>query len=201
LEQIDVLNQDYGTTGLTFNLVKTTRTVNDDWFNIPSPSGDQQTAMKNALREGGASTLNVYTVGSIKDDNDRGLLGYATFPEWYSGNPKDDGVVIQYGTLPGGSNGPYNLGRTLTHEAGHWVGLYHTFQNGCSAPGDFVDDTPYEASPAYGCPNGRDTCPAPGLDPIQNFMDYTDDSCMNNFTPGQTQRLQDQLRTYREVNS
>lgn len=127
--------------------------------------------MKNDLRQGGASALNVYTVG-FRNDDARGLLGYATFPADYAAYPNDDGVVILYSSLPGGSSAPYDLGRTLTHEVGHWVGLYHPFQGGCNGPNDHVDDTPAEAYPAEGCPGERDTCPSPGLDRMYTFAPF-----------------------------
>ncbi|KAJ6605960.1 metalloprotease [Mycena sp. CBHHK59/15] len=196
--QVDVMNAAYSGSGITWVLGGTTRTVNTAWFNGAGPNSSLQTAMKNALRTGGAADLNVYTVGFVSGSG-AGLLGYSTFPSSYSSAPKDDGVVMLFSSTPGGTTTNYNLGQTLTHEAGHWVGLYHTFQGGCSGTGDSVSDTAPEASPASGCPTGRDTCSGGGVDPIHNFMDYSYDSCMTQFTAGQFVRAKSQMATYRGV--
>ncbi|KAH8830623.1 metalloprotease [Flagelloscypha sp. PMI_526] len=196
--QTDVMNAAYSNMGITWVTANITRTLNANWFTTAGPSNSQQTAMKTALRTGGKADLNVYTVG-FQSGAGAGLLGYSTFPSSYSSAPTDDGVVMLYSSVPGGSTTNYNEGQTLTHEAGHWVGLYHTFQGGCSGSGDSVSDTPAEASAAYGCPTGRDTCTSTGVDPIHNFMDYTYDSCMTEFTAGQYTRAQGQMATYRGV--
>ena len=126
------------------------------------------------------------------------LLGWATFPWELEGNPLMDGVVMNHIALANGGTTSYNSGDVVAHEAGHWLGLYHTFQGGCTGStsydgttglGDLVDDTAPEASNASGCPVGRDTCAGDGVDPITNYMDYTSDSCQTGFTSGQNGRL------------
>jgi hypothetical protein len=190
--QMSVLSNAFAVAGWSFNLVEVTRTTNSTWFN-GCASSTTESQMKNALRRGTADDLNIYSCNPSG-----GLLGWATFPSSYASQPKLDGVVILHSSVPGGSAAPYNFGDTATHEIGHWMGLYHTFQGGCNGSGDLVSDTPAEKSPAYGCPNGRDSCRnKPGLDPTENFMDYTDDACMFEFSPGQDSRMDSMFTTYR----
>jgi len=189
--QINVLNSAYSSWGWQFNLVTTTRTTNSTWF-TGCYSATYENQMKNALRQGTADDLNIYSCAPSG-----GILGYATFPSSYASAPKNDGVVVLYSSLPGGTASPYNEGDTGTHEVGHWMGLYHTFQGGCGGSGDGVSDTPAEKSPAYGCPTGRNTCNTAGNDPIENFMDYSDDYCMFKFTSGQDARMDSMFTTYR----
>jgi hypothetical protein len=188
--QITILNNAYAAAGFSFYLAGTDTTNNGTWYTCTGGTCESQ--MKAALRKGTATALNFYT-----NNMGGGLLGWATFPWSYNATNKMDGVVVLQSSLPGGSSAPFNLGDTGTHEVGHWMGLYHTFQGGCAAPGDSVSDTPDEASPASGCPTGRNTCSTAGNDPIDNFMDYSDDACMNKFTAGQNARMNSMWTTYR----
>jgi hypothetical protein len=182
--------------GFNFTMAGITRTANDAWHNA-GPQSANERAMKQALRQGGGNALNVYLTSGA------GYLGWAYFPSILgTGDAILDGVVIDWRSMLQTSNayqGTYDLGKTLPHEAGHWLNLYHTFQGGCSEPGDMIPDTPAQASPTSGCPIGRDSCPGvPGLDPIHNYMDYSYDECYYEFTPDQILRMQDAWIEWRE---
>lgn len=193
-DQIAVLNAAYASTGYTFTLVSIDETSSSSYYRNCSRSSTER-AMKSSTRLGSADDLNIWSCNPSG-----GYLGWSTWPSSYASSPTYDGVVLLHSTLPGGTATPYNLGDTATHEVGHWLGqLYHTFEGGCSGNGDYVSDTPALRSATYGCPTGtRDTCTTvSGNDPYENFMDYTDDACMYQFTTGQDTRLDTYFSTYR----
>ena len=193
-DQIAVMNDSFGgdtggaDTGFVFELAGVSRTTNANWFHMHSQGQDRK--MKLALKRGGLDTLNIYTV------DHRTLLGYAWLAQDAAKVGVLDGVVVHYQSLPGGNFEIYSEGDTAVHEVGHWIDLFHTFDGGCNK-GDLVDDTAPEASPAFFCPEGRDTCADAGLDPITNFMDYTQDDCMFEFTEGQAVRMQQAWAAFR----
>jgi PKD repeat protein len=129
------------------------------------------------------------------------LIGYAQFPDQSglaglptSGPASTDGVVVRFQSFGSVDKGtfpvmvaPYNRGRTLTHETGHWLGLRHIWGDGGCGADDFVTDTPNADGPSSGCPIGRISCS--GVNMVENYMDYTNDACMNIFTQGQKTRM------------
>jgi hypothetical protein len=142
---------------------------------------------------------------SIKFSNTQ-LLGYAQFPQTnlsglagQGGSSNTDGVVCNYATFGSSdfndgtfiTSAPYDKGRTMTHEVGHYLGLLHTFQGGCNnTAGDYCLDTPASASATSGCPTSRNSCTTlSGNDMVENYMDYSNDTCMNIFTVDQKARI------------
>ena len=190
-DQIAVLNAAFSTTPFQFQLASVDRRNNDNWFNA-GPDSLAEAKMKRSLHLGTAEELSIYTLNVPG-----GLIGSATFPWDYAAHPRLDGISILYSALPGGTAVPYNEGDVAVHNVGHWLGLYHTFQGGCHTPGDSVSDTHEERDPNFACNLGRNTCNDAGQDPIQNYMDYSDDACMFEFTPGQSARMDLQWSQYR----
>ncbi len=164
-----------------------TRSTNTTWYNDGG-------SYWNSLAWDTNRYLNIYT------NSAGGALGYVpSLPQGGIAGSNNDRVVILHSTF--GRNAPFspfNLGRTGTHEVGHYLGLAHTFSGGCSnsyTSGDLIVDTNPESSPTYGCPGSRNSCGLPA--PFDNYMDYADDRCMNKFTPEQANRMRCSLINYR----
>lgn len=149
--------------------------------------------------------FNIWTV-NFGGFSGRDLLGYAQFPsnsglpglDANGGNPETDGIVIGYKYFGSSEKGnfpeliaPFDLGRTTTHEVGHWLGLRHIWGDGNCFVDDYCNDTPIAAAPNYGC-SASTSCTT--VDMIENYMDYTDDGCMNIFTLEQKERMHTVLR-------
>ncbi|KAF1846180.1 uncharacterized protein K460DRAFT_355893 [Cucurbitaria berberidis CBS 394.84] len=204
--QTQALNDGYRPHNITWTQAGADWTVAPQW----AKNQDERPMMKK-LRIGTYADMNVYLFPSIDsiDGTEVGagssILGYCSeFPkavvpkseEWYH-----DGILLRSDTTPG-SDTVWNMGKALVHEAGHWLGLYHTFEGGCEGDGDGIDDTPaedikYAMSGIKGCDKNRNSCPGSGKDPVTNFMDYSDESCWSHFTHGQEVRMYSQWSKFR----
>lgn len=165
------MNDAYGSHGISFNLISTDYTVDDDWA-----TGEYDYEMKSQLRQGTYADLNLYFLSDLTN----GILGFCQFPGSFprgSDAYYTDGCSVLAGSVPGGDVRHYNMGGSAVHEVGHWFGLIHVFQGeNCTGDGDAVDDTPQQRSATTGCPVSQDSCPDDaGLDSIHNYMDYSYD--------------------------
>ncbi|KAI9834482.1 MAG: hypothetical protein M1826_002636 [Phylliscum demangeonii] len=186
-DQLAVLQTAYGAHQISFNLLATDRTIHNDWS-----TGNDEPGMKRALRQGSYTALNLYFLSSLQAD----VLGKCTLPGTVDSGSDlfyADGCLVAAGSLPAGPIPGYNQGFTAVHEAGHWLGLLHTFEGAaCDGDGDFILDTAVEATPTDGCPLDppKKSCPgSPDVDPIHNYMDYSYDACYERFTPDQEDRI------------
>lgn len=174
------MNQHYKGMGFQFTLKEIDYTINKDWA-----MSKGEIKMKTALRKGDYKTLNIYYTPKMTSN------GYSYYPEKVTpGSQKfyRDGCVVRTDIM--------RNKQTATHEVGHWLGLFHTFESGCEGGGDMVDDTP-ALKIGWDCDENLDTCPdLPGKDPVHNFLSYGD--CRNVFTPGQGARMRSQYDLYRK---
>lgn len=231
LDQLETLNRDYSRTNLdtgdTRSIFKSIATDMDIEFRLATVAQDGSCtdgitrtyseltdggdeAVKNLIRWDYRKYLNIWVVKRIERNWNPPfyVAGYATFP--FTTSSTTDGIVIRHDFVGSiGTSDAGRAGRTLTHEIGHWLGLYHPFQGGCTSTNswtDQVDDTPPVAEPSYNCPIGNNTCHNDNpdqLDQVENYMDYADGSCQNMFTIGQRNRVNSFLNddAYRKKNT
>ena len=204
-EQIAVLNDDFaGTTyagnsgfatSIQFSLVAVNYVENDEWFTDAGSNAPSE--FKSQLAVSPERYMNIY----INDAGGGGVLGYATLPSGSAGT-SNDGVVMLHHTIGGRNNGysVFDQGRTLVHEVGHYLGLFHTFDGGvCSntyTTQDLIVDTPAQEAPDYGT-SPSSACGVTSA--IENFMNYSNDSAMYTFTPEQTNRMICSQTSYRPL--
>jgi hypothetical protein len=187
---------DNTSTRFSFRLASYQRVRNNAWHRAALGSREDF-AMRRKLHKGGPEALNLYVLRPRAPMGQGIILGWSSAVWDARRRTALDGITLHQESLPGGSLRSYDEGDSLVHEAGHWLGLLHTFEGGCSEPNDLVEDTPAHPNPTHTCDAGQDTCDLPGEDPVRNFMNYADDGCMDMFTPGQVSRMTDNWLAYR----
>jgi len=194
-KQLSVLNDSFKPGKIAFSLAGI-ETAPGTQFNGMRPGSAIEKQMKLKLSKSTDSQLNVYITNTEYNVNGR-LISWSSFPWDLQQSPELDGCVVIPSSLPGGDP-PFHLGNTLVHCVGHWLSLYHTFQGGCHEPnGDYVEDTPSHATANFGKPVDASSCNGANA-PVENFMNYTDDSEEKQFTTGQFLRMQKAIVTFRE---
>lgn len=182
-QQVDYLNKVYQAANIRFTKMNALMLRDDKLYN----NADLLEIGKH--RQGGNDyrALNIYVCNL-----DKGIGGLAHYPV---ANPDAraltrDGVRVTEGVFAGSKNPAYNQGGTVAHEVGHWLSLIHTFEGGCDDR-DGISDTPAQAAATFGCPKvATSSCPGkPGVDSIFNYMNYADDACKSEWTPGQIQQM------------
>jgi hypothetical protein len=192
------LNRAFRGTPFSFVLARLDFTNKPAWYNDCGPGSANEAAMKRHLARDPATTLNIYSCKPYIRPGGFYVLGYSSFPFEFPEGSSMHGVLLHPAAVPGGWDPRYNNFGLTPHEVGHYLGLMHTFQNGCQGNGDHVADTPAQAQPHNGCPADLDTCAdAEGPDDVHNFMNYSDDRCSQHFTPGQVERAIQMTGTYR----
>jgi len=195
--QTTVLNTFYNSFGYSFYTAGIDSAVNAGWHYATDShkfetdqwdNDDQFLAMNHAMNVDVPTSINFYWTGATLTS------GLGVYPWSFPEDSASHGLYCANYTFPG-SDGNFSEGYTGVHEVGHYFGLYHTFENGCTAPGDEVNDTPEQEEANYGCPSNPYSCNS--YDDVGNFMDYMDDVCLNHFTQGQIDRMDWALETYR----
>ncbi|KAH6648640.1 extracellular metalloprotease [Truncatella angustata] len=205
--QLKVMNTAYAASGVQFVLAGSDR-IKDNTLATGDgifPNWNAGASIQNYLkqyRSAKYADLNLFFYSNPPADT----LGQCTFPlatvpASTSLDFAKDGCHLFTGTMPGQEMTNYNLGMSAVHETGHWLSLLHPFTGyscATSNQGDMIADTPQESTESYGCDTGKDSCPTiTGVDPIHNYMDYSDDSCYTSFTAGQATRMANAWTSYR----
>jgi len=190
LEGVDRMNEGFDGTGFSFRLIVVSRTLHESWSLMVDGDTDESIEAMTALAIDPGRVLNLYVSGMC----DR---GWARYPWDAEGNERRDGIAVRGWVV---ADEPHR-GTTLSHEAGHWLGLCHTYEGGCTGPGDHVDDTPpliaTTADTSYtACESRVYTCGGDDPDPIDNIMGYHY-RCRNRFTSDQTERMRRAVTLYR----